>query len=88
MGVPDACEDDTLCHDMAKCHINLGPSGLCDSHSRKAYERTGNSAARVDDDADFKVHTRGAGEGNLKVQIIGPGGVDERVTIRKVCVTI
>ena len=35
---------------------------------------------RVNDNADFKVHTEGAGVGELKVQIIGPGGIDVPVT--------
>ena len=29
---------------------------------------------RVKDNADFYVHTKGAGEGEVSVQIIGPGG--------------
>lgn len=28
---------------------------------------------RVRDDADFKIYTEGAGEGNPEVRIIGPG---------------
>ena len=28
---------------------------------------------RVKDNAEFKVHTKGAGKGDLNVQIIGPG---------------
>jgi filamin len=38
---------------------------------------------RVSDDADFKVHTRGAGEGDLNVKVIGPGGSEERVRVRR-----
>jgi filamin len=37
----------------------------------------------VNDNADFKVHTRGAGEGDLNVKVIGPGGSEERVMVRK-----
>lgn len=35
------------------------------------------------DDADFKVHTQGAGDGDLNVKVIGPGGVEERIRVRK-----
>jgi len=38
---------------------------------------------RVGDDADFKVHTQGAGDGDLNVKVIGPGGVEERIRVRK-----
>jgi len=39
---------------------------------------------RVGDAADFKVHTLGAGEGDLKVVVSGPGHKDEPVTVKKV----
>lgn len=39
---------------------------------------------RVKDDAIFLVHTKGAGEGDLKVQVLGPGGQEEKATIKKV----
>lgn len=38
---------------------------------------------RVGDDADFKVHTQGAGDGDLSVKVIGTGGVEERIRVRK-----
>ena len=38
---------------------------------------------RVGDDADFKVHTQGAGEGDLNVKVTGPGGVEERIRVRR-----
>ncbi|KAK7101853.1 hypothetical protein V1264_020173 [Littorina saxatilis] len=38
---------------------------------------------RVKDEADFYVHTKGAGEGDVSVQIIGPGGSEEKCKIRK-----
>lgn len=38
---------------------------------------------RVGDDADFKVHTKGAGEGELFVEIIGPQGIKEPVTVTR-----
>ena len=42
------------------------------------------NGVRVGDVADFKVHTAGAGEGELKVQVVGPGGAEERVRMKKV----
>ena len=35
------------------------------------------------DDADFKVHTQGAGDGDLNVRVVGPGGSEERIRVRK-----
>ena len=40
---------------------------------------------RIGEDADFCVHTKGAGEGELVIKVVGPGGVEERLRIRKVC---
>jgi filamin len=42
------------------------------------------SGVRVGDVADFKIYTEGAGEGHPDVRVIGPGGVNEPVKIRKV----
>ncbi|XP_023712514.1 filamin-A isoform X3 [Cryptotermes secundus] len=42
------------------------------------------SGVRVGDVADFKIYTEGAGEGSPEVRVIGPGGVNEPVKIRKV----
>lgn len=42
---------------------------------------------RVKDKADFKVHTKGAGEADLKVTITGPGNVPEAVNIKKLDAT-
>jgi len=39
---------------------------------------------RVGDSADFVVHTDGAGDGDLKVVVEGPGGVEEPVRVDKV----
>ncbi|KAF4527938.1 hypothetical protein B566_EDAN012831 [Ephemera danica] len=39
---------------------------------------------RVKDAADFKIYTEGAGEGSPEVRIIGPGGVNEPVKMKKV----
>ncbi|KAL8582065.1 hypothetical protein ACOMHN_028046 [Nucella lapillus] len=38
---------------------------------------------RVKDRADFYVHTKGAGDGEVSVQIIGPGGVEEKCKMKK-----
>ncbi|XP_055698008.1 filamin-A isoform X5 [Phlebotomus papatasi] len=42
------------------------------------------TGVRVGDVGDFKIYTEGAGEGNPEVRIIGPGGVNENITIKKV----
>ncbi|BFZ08117.1 hypothetical protein BsWGS_11156 [Bradybaena similaris] len=39
---------------------------------------------RVKDNAVFYVHTKGAGEGQVGVQIFGPGGVEEKCQIKPV----
>jgi len=39
---------------------------------------------RVRDVADFKVHTEGAGDGELKVHVTGPGGVEEKVIVKQI----
>ncbi|KAL8615195.1 hypothetical protein ACOMHN_029211 [Nucella lapillus] len=38
---------------------------------------------RVKEEAIFYVHTEGAGEGDVEVHIIGPGGAEEKCQIRK-----
>ena len=42
------------------------------------------NGVRVRDVADFRVHTEGAGEGQLDIRVIGPGGVNEPVKLRKI----
>ncbi len=42
------------------------------------------NGVRVRDAADFKVFTEGAGEGQLDIRVIGPGGVNESVKLRKI----
>jgi len=39
---------------------------------------------RVGEDAEFQVHTENAGEAEPKVVIMGPGGVNEKFTVKKV----
>ncbi|XP_049804905.1 filamin-A isoform X1 [Schistocerca nitens] len=46
------------------------------------------SGVRVGDDATFRIYTEGAGEGTPAVRIIGPGGVNEQVNLRKVDGTV
>lgn len=41
------------------------------------------NGVRVRDAADFRVYTEGAGEGQLDIRVIGPGGVNEPVKLRK-----
>ena len=43
---------------------------------------------RIGEDADFCVYTKGAGEGELVIKVVGPGGVEERLRIRKVPIDI
>ncbi|XP_063219242.1 filamin-A [Bacillus rossius redtenbacheri] len=42
------------------------------------------NGVRVKDVADFKIYTEGSGEGTPDVHIIGPGGVNEPVKMRKI----
>ncbi|XP_046641662.1 filamin-A-like isoform X3 [Daphnia pulicaria] len=42
------------------------------------------NGVRVRDVADFRVHTEGAGEGQLDIRVIGPGGSNEAVKLRKI----
>ncbi|XP_075219680.1 filamin A protein cher isoform X2 [Lycorma delicatula] len=42
------------------------------------------TGVRVRDAADFRIDTEGAGEGTPEVIVIGPGGVKEPVTLKKV----
>ncbi|XP_066973716.1 filamin-A isoform X15 [Macrobrachium rosenbergii] len=42
------------------------------------------NGVRVKDAADFKVYTEGAGEGNVEVKVIGPGGSHETVKTKQI----
>jgi len=42
---------------------------------------------RVGDDAVFQVHTEGAGDGEPRVMIMGPGGVALKTTVKKINTT-
>ncbi|RUS81267.1 hypothetical protein EGW08_010971 [Elysia chlorotica] len=63
--------------------VNVAPAS-----NAKACYATGRGiqprGIRVKDIAVFYVHTKGAGEGEVGVQIFGPGGVEEKCTITPV----
>lgn len=42
------------------------------------------TGVRVKDAADFRIFTEGAGEGIPEVKVLGPGGVPEKVDIKKI----
>lgn len=42
------------------------------------------TGVRVGDSGDFKIHTEGAGEGIPEVTVIGPGGVNQKVQMKKI----
>lgn len=47
---------------------------VCDARKVRASGRgLQQNGVRVKDEADFKVYTEGAGEGNVEVRVIGPG---------------
>ncbi|XP_071084082.1 filamin-A-like isoform X4 [Haliotis cracherodii] len=55
--------------------VNVSPPSnakICYASGRGIQPR----GIRVRDQADFKVHTAGAGDATVKVQVIGPGGID------------
>jgi len=66
----------------------MGDGWLCVAIDAKKCYVTGRgvqqNGIRVGDSANFVVHTDGAGEGELKVAIEGPGGVEEPVRVDKV----
>ncbi|GFN93495.1 filamin-a-like [Plakobranchus ocellatus] len=63
--------------------VNVAPAS-----NAKACYATGRGiqprGIRVKDNAVFYVHTKGAGEGEVGVQIFGPGGIEEKCTITPV----
>lgn len=46
------------------------------------------TGVRVNDEADFKIYTDGAGEGYPDVQVIGPGGMKVPCKLKKLTVSI
>lgn len=60
-------------------------SPVCDARKVRASGRgLQPSGVRVRDAADFRVYTEGAGEGNVDVKVIGPGGVRETVKTKQI----
>nr|XP_053627228.1 filamin-A-like isoform X8 [Cherax quadricarinatus] len=60
-------------------------SPVCDARKVRASGRgLQPNGIRVKDSADFKVHTEGAGEGNVEVKVIGPGGSHEVVKVKQI----
>ncbi|XP_059165585.1 filamin-A-like isoform X3 [Physella acuta] len=63
--------------------VNIAPAS-----NAKACYATGRGiqprGIRVKDNAVFYVHTKGAGDGEVAVQIFGPGGVEEKCQIKPV----
>lgn len=60
------------------CNVNVGSTS--DAKKCKAYGRgLLPNGVRVQDDADFVIVTKDAGEDVLGVKVIGPGGVNQPV---------
>ncbi|XP_013789840.1 filamin-A-like [Limulus polyphemus] len=60
-------------------------SPVADARKVRAYGRgLQATGVRVGDFADFKVLTSGTGEGELDIKVIGPGGIKEKIDIKKV----
>lgn len=60
-------------------------SSVCDARKVRASGRgLQPSGVRVKDVADFRVYTEGAGEGNVEVKVIGPGGVHETIKTKQI----
>lgn len=60
-------------------------SPVCDARKVRASGRgLQPSGVRVKDVADFRVYTEGAGEGNVEVKVIGPGGVHETIKTKQI----
>ncbi|XP_063851785.1 filamin-A-like isoform X6 [Scylla paramamosain] len=60
-------------------------SPVCDARKVRASGRgLQPSGVRVKDAADFRVYTEGAGEGNVEVKVIGPGGVHETIKTKQI----
>ncbi|XP_042868221.1 filamin-A-like isoform X2 [Penaeus japonicus] len=60
-------------------------SPVCDARKVRASGRgLQQNGVRVKDEADFKVYTEGAGEGNIEVRVIGPGGKEESVRMKQI----
>ncbi|GIY01877.1 filamin-A [Caerostris darwini] len=70
---------------IPKSPFGVKVTPVCDSRKVKAFGRgLQKNGVRVKDVADFKICTENAGNGQLDIKVIGPGGVTEKVDIRKV----
>ncbi|KAI1239596.1 hypothetical protein IHE44_0012722 [Lamprotornis superbus] len=80
----------TICVTYAGTQIPRSPFtvNVAEACTPSAVRATGRGlqprGVRVQDVADFKVLTRGAGSGDLRVTLRGPGGTEEPVTVRDV----
>lgn len=67
-------------------NVNVGPP--CNPRRVRASGRgLQKNGVRVRDVADFKVYTENAGDGELEVKVLGPGGLQEKVDIAKLNAT-
>ncbi|KAF8782497.1 filamin-A-like isoform X2 [Argiope bruennichi] len=70
---------------IPKSPFGVKVTPVCDSRKVKAYGRgLQKNGVRVKDVADFKICTENAGNGLLEIKVIGPGGVQEKIDIRKI----
>ncbi|CAL1273258.1 unnamed protein product [Larinioides sclopetarius] len=70
---------------IPKSPFGVKVTPVCDSRKVKAFGRgLQKNGVRVKDVADFKICTENAGNGVLDIKVIGPGGVQEKIDIRKV----
>ncbi|XP_014117404.1 PREDICTED: filamin-C isoform X1 [Pseudopodoces humilis] len=80
----------TICVTYAGTQVPRSPFtvNVAEACTPSAVRATGRGlqprGVRVQDVADFKVLTRGAGSGDLRVTLRGPGGTEEPVTVRDV----
>ncbi|XP_068045389.1 filamin-C isoform X1 [Anomalospiza imberbis] len=80
----------TICVTYAGSRVPRSPFtvNVAEACTPSAVRATGRGlqprGVRVQDVADFKVLTRGAGSGDLRVTLRGPGGTEEPVTVRDV----
>ncbi|XP_064559227.1 filamin-C isoform X1 [Zonotrichia leucophrys gambelii] len=80
----------TICVTYAGAQVPRSPFtvNVAEACTPSAVRATGRGlqprGVRVQDVADFKVLTRGAGSGDLRVTLRGPGGTEEPVTVRDV----
>ncbi|XP_054724113.1 filamin-A-like [Uloborus diversus] len=70
---------------IPKSPFGVKVTPVCDARKVKATGRgLQKRGVRVKDIADFKIFTENAGDGVLDVKVIGPGGVPEKLDMRKV----